>query len=1063
MLKYITSPLARISFGLVMVTISALLVSDMLGMVPDTRRADLNSRKVIAESLAVQFSIAVMDDQFQSIEETLKFLVQQNQDVLSSGVRTSDGNLLAQFGGHEDGWTLVQGDKSTATQIQVPLATSKGQWGTVELRFVPLGGGSESFSMDNSFLAVVGLVAVTCFIGYLLFLKRTLRELDPSAVIPERVRLALDTLSEGLLIVDQDSVIVFANHAFARRTGLTPEDLVGRKSASLPWEAGSDSSDFSQLPWDEVLEGREVPENEVSTIRLVAGVNKTYAFTVNASPINAGEDEVRGALITFDDITEVEKTNEELKRTLGKLEKSQREITNQNQQLHILATRDPLTNLLNRRSFFQGFESLFADSIGTKEELACVMVDIDHFKMVNDRFGHSVGDTVIKLLAKVLSDFSRPNDLVGRFGGEEFCLALPGANVSSAANVAERMRRTIEESEVAEFKNSHSITISIGVSDVYQGASSVQELVDQADKALYHAKESGRNRLIRWPLAHSANNTENVGETPDNVIALNAVKEKKDQSASHEEIESEVSNSPQAENDMQSTDQEMNPQAQDPDAGNLPKKISPSTDQVKYVSDRALLSDRIDQAILRSARYKTQVAVLSIELESLQRINQTMGFAVGEKLSVEIIQRIKNALRSTDTVALTQEEELLFSVSRPGGDELVVLLTDLEHPDTVTIILQRLFVALGEVVESGGVEFYIDANIGVSLYPLDSEDSDVLMSCATGAMIEAKKIAGNNNYQFYSAEVNNRSRKQLRMESDLHRALEREELIVYYQPKVDMKTGVIVGMEALLRWNHPHLGMVPPNEFIPIAEQSHLIEKISDLVIATACEQIKNWQNSGYGALSVSVNLSPLQFRNPNLADQIISLVKEADIPLEALECEITETVVVQNMQLAINILEKLNKSGVAISIDDFGVGYSSFNYLKNFPIDKIKIDRSFISDMSRGPTDAALISGIVSMGHSLGLVVVAEGVETEEQLHFLQDLHCDVVQGYLVSKPLPADEMSQLLSDSSRVKRLITEHAELMGQGPSQSGGPSVFGILNEFPAMVAPDPGVEIKDNKH
>ena len=288
------------------------------------------------------------------------------------------------------------------------------------------------------------------------------------------------------------------------------------------------------------------------------------------------------------------------------------------------------------------------------------------------------------------------------------------------------------------------------------------------------------------------------------------------------------------------------------------------------------------------------------------------------------------------------------------------------------------------------------------------------------------------------------------METELHRAIEREELIVYYQPKVDLKTGNILGMEALVRWQHPQLGVLPPNEFIPLAEQTGLIEKIGHWVIRVACRQVRSWQEAGYGTINVAVNLSPLELRDPELGDRIIALVNELDIPPSALELEITETVVMQSMETAAGTLEKLSKAGLSIALDDFGTGYSSLSYLKRFPLSKVKIDRSFISDFMQESNDAAIVSAIIAMSHSLGLRVVAEGVETDEQLRFLQDLHCDEMQGYLISRPVPREEATDLLARASSIRRMILDYGinfvELMEfQGSSLIT--EMGGVLNDFP----------------
>ena len=827
MLKFFKSPLVRISFGLMMLTVSMLLASDMLGMVPDTRRAELKSRKVIAESLAVQLSTGIAENELYGIDETLRSVVERNTSVMSAGLRRDKGGLLVEIGDHSKLWTLQPGDRSTTTQFQVPLFDEEGRWGTVELSFAELGKNGETVSWHNSFLAVIVMVGVTGFIVYLLFLKRALRELDPSAVIPERVRKALDTLMEGLLIVDQNGLILFANQAFARKIGLTPDDLVGRQSNSLQWEMADRGSDCGQLPWLCVLEGGELSGN--TPVKLTAGMKKTYTFNVNVSPISSAEGKIRGALITFDDVTEIERKNEELRRALGKLERSQREIKRQNQELHVLATRDPLTGVLNRRSFFQGFDSLFVEAHEEGENLGCIMVDIDHFKSVNDRFGHAVGDKVIKLLANVLTEVSRPNDLVGRFGGEEFCVAIPRADNDVCAAIAERMRSAIQEGHGAKFANAMRITSSFGVSALSSGAATVAELVDQADKALYVAKESGRNRVVSWSSSLIGESSEKTSNTPsaDRDSALNQGIPQ--QQSATEPQESRQLPHANGESDGRGDDAfalQAQMTNQDGSVNEPPYHLSGNSE-----SNRVLLFDRIDQAVRRSTRYKTHLAVMVIDVEALQRVYETLGFSAGEKFAKTLVSRLKGVLRGTDTVSLTDEDELLFSISRLGGNEMVVLLTELKQTDLVITIMQRLFTATSAPIEVEGTEFYLDADVGVSLFPNDGQDAENLLRHASSAMREAKQRVGRNNFKFYSAEINRRSKQRIRLEADLHRALERGELLVFYQPKVDLKTGDILGMEALLRWQHPQLGMVPPNEFISLAEQSGLIDKISERVI----------------------------------------------------------------------------------------------------------------------------------------------------------------------------------------------------------------------------------------
>ena len=1048
MWSFLKSPLVRISFGLVMLTVSMLFVTDFMGLIPDTKSAEIQSRRIIAESLAVQLSNEITEKRVHSIEEILRSVVERNESVLSGAVRLLNGSLLAEYGGHNANWKLGPEDKSTLTQVQVPIFNEQGRWGSVEISFADLIDKSKWLPVKSSFLMVILFVSLSGFIAYLIFLKRTMRELNPDAVIPERVRKALDTLAEGLLIIGQDGYIVFSNSAFARKTGMPPKEIVGKAIASFDWQIGSEgeNSAATELPWYSALEGQQVPSSV--TIILKTSLIEKYKFSVNVSPITASAGKVRGVLITFDDITEIESKNDELRRTLGKLEQSKREIMRQNQELQVLATRDPLTGALNRRSLFQGFETLFSEAREDGEELSFIMVDIDHFKSVNDRFGHAVGDKVIKLLAAILTEYSRPNDLVGRFGGEEFCVVLPGAGVDDAVEIAERMRLAVQEGHGAKFTNALRITSSFGVSTMTGGAKNSSQLVEQADKALYVAKESGRNRVIRWSSMIEEETPEKksseiparppsdpVGETP--VKTADLASENLQRAA---EVE-EKAGCPV----LEKTDADIDLMHQPPE------KANDSGDVIfSDLPKRIILNDRMDQAIKRARRYDTNVAVLAVDVDALQRVRDTLGHAISEKISRVVVTRLKQMLRVVDTVALADKETLSFSVSRVTEKEILVLLTDLKDADILTTILKRIFAANKEPVLIEGEEFYLSASIGVSVFPFDGEDAEILLQKASSALRVAKESSGRNNYQFYADDIDQVSKRQMRLEAELYRAKENGELVVYYQPKVDLKSGDILGMEALLRWQHPQQGLVPPNDFIPLAEQTGLIDEISQWVLRSVCNQIRSWEAAGYGMVTVAVNLSPVEFRNRDLAAKIINLLQKSGVPASSIEIEITETVVMQNMETAVDILQELSTAGLGISVDDFGTGYSSLNYLRRFPLSKVKIDRSFITDFTHAQNDAAIVSAIIAMSHSLGLRVVAEGVETEEQLRFLQDLQCDEIQGYLISKPMPREQATDMLAQSASIKRMITEYGIDFTGFRSNSGlhtRSGIAGILNEFP----------------
>ncbi len=1013
MVRNLRSPLARISFGLAMLSVTLVLIGDLLGLIPDTRVATLEARKTTAESLAVMLTTSIAEGQIDSAREALRAVVERNPRILSGAVRDRNGKLLAEAGEHLPHWTLKPGERSTASEIQVPLYDHAGPWGSVELRFTPLRGAPTLLWFQHSVLALVLLVAVGGFVAYLLFLKRSLRELNPDNVIPERVRSALDTLAEGLLIVDERGYIVFANQAFARRTGQSPAALTGHAAEFLDWRLEGDETDIAQLPWQRVLDGETPAGGERLQLKTQAG--ERYTFAVNATPINAADSKLRGVLITFDDITAIERKNDELRRTLRQLEQTQREVMRQNQELLVLATRDPLTNALNRRSLFQGLETLFNEARREDEPLSFIMVDIDHFKSVNDRFGHGVGDRVIQYLAAILTEFSRPNDLVGRFGGEEFCVVLPGTRLEAAREIAERMRQAIQSGHGADFTDLLRITASFGVAMLSDDLPNHDALVEAADEALYEAKEGGRNRVVCRAAEALTDVPAPTGENEseprnDNVIPL--------------------------------------PAAAPPPIPPAPSAVGDGCPGANHV----VLFDRVEQALKRSRRFDTRIAVLMLEADNLQRVRDIFGMSVADKLASALVARLKGILRDTDTIALAHAlggDEPLYSIARLGSDQIVILLTELTDTEVVTSLLQRILDRLDTPLEIDGNELRVTAHAGVSLYPSDGNDPETLVRNASSALHEARTAANGPPFIFYAEDINRRARRQIQLEAELKHALDDEQLLIYYQPKVDLANGKIVGAEALLRWRHPRLGIVSPKDFIPLAEKTGLIDRLTHWVMRGICAQLASWREAGHVDLTMAINLSPISFRDSNLVQHLLDELRAHRIPPEYLEAEITETVMMRNMDSAVTTLRQLAAAGVRISLDDFGTGYSSMNYLKRFPLSKVKIDRSFINDLMRESNDAAIVSAIIAMAHSLGLGVVAEGVETEEQLRFLQDLRCDEMQGYLFSRPVPADEASRLLKHSTSVQRAIRDYGLDQGQ-PGSRATAGMIGLLNEVPAAM-------------
>lgn len=1002
---FVGSPLTRISFGLVMLTVSVMFISDLLGLVPDTKNSELQARKAITEMLAVQLTTNIQNNHLNGVNQAVDSVVERNDNVLSGAVRLASGEVLAQTGQHQQLWDLAPTDKSTPTQVQVSLFNSGQRWGSLELRFADMGYGSRGLSMRGSFIYLVLFIAFVGFVGYRLFLNRALRELNPEAVIPERVRKALDTLSEGLIIVDKEGVIIFSNMAFARKTGFLSENLVGKDSGSLDWAVNLVKGDAGSLPWMQVMAGETLPQAQ--RLNLTTALKENFVFNVNVSPITASENEIKGALVTFDDVTELEARNASIREAMARLEESQQEILIQNEELVRLATRDPLTDALNRRALFEMFDAVFAETVEEDSELCCLMVDIDHFKLVNDTYGHAVGDKAIKFMCHILTQYSRPNDLVGRLGGEEFVVILPQADVGLATAIGEKMRKALEAGDKDHYPDVPDLTASFGLAAIHDGVVDAKELLDQSDQALYVAKETGRNRLIRWSQSMQKKQQDGIAAS---VAMVNEESVGKPIVASNEAayenlIDNDSMLDSQLRKDLASA------------AGTV------NRDSVHCPPEKALLLERINQAIARVKQYENKVALMVVDIEALRRVNDTLGTLPTEKLSKTIIARIKEAVGKVDAVCQNDEGEPLFSVLRFNGNEIAVLLPGLDKSALVTTFIYSIFSISHEPVVAESNPVYLNANIGVAVYPSHGNSADELLRNASSAMQEAKQKHDKNNFQFYSKEIGERAKQKIQLEAELYRAIENNELAIHYQPRVDLINGQILGLEALTRWLHPQLGLVSPDDFIPLAEQTGLIRDITKWLVQTASLQIKAWREMGFASASVSINLSPVEFRDPDLANQIITVVREIGIPYDALEFEITESVVMYSVDATAKILDQLHHAGFGLSLDDFGTGYSSLSYLKSFPVRKVKVDRSFIQNIGTDNNDAAIVSGIISMAHSMDLQVVAEGVEKEEQLRYLQDLQCDEVQGYLLGGALSVDKATNLLDDPSSIQRMVVDN----------------------------------------
>ena len=438
-------------------------------------------------------------------------------------------------------------------------------------------------------------------------------------------------------------------------------------------------------------------------------------------------------------------------------------------------------------------------------------------------------------------------------------------------------------------------------------------------------------------------------------------------------------------------------------------------DHLTGLANRGLFKDRLEQALVRTRRRDTFMALICLDLNRFKAVNDTLGHGAGDLLLKQVAERLGNCVRESDTVA------------RMGGDEFSIILDDLTEAQQVALMARKVIDDLARPFVLNGHEAFITTSVGIAVYPASSGES--LVADADSAMYSAKE-QGQNTYRFHTPEMNAQARELLDMESKLRRALDQEEFLLYYQPQVDLVTGRIVGTEALLRWHHPALGLISPGKFIPVLENIGMMVRVGEWVLETACRQGRAWQRAGLPPLRVGVNISARQFGQQDIIGTVARVLRETGFDPHFLGIEITESLLMEDIQANSRLLEELKTSvgGLEVSIDDFGTGYSSLYYLKTLPIDVLKIDQSFIRDITTDPDDATITTAIINLAHNIGLKVIAEGVETEEQLVYLREKICDEAQGYYFGRPLPANEFTRLLE--REVSLVDSESLSVHGSG---------------------------------
>jgi diguanylate cyclase (GGDEF)-like protein len=625
-----------------------------------------------------------------------------------------------------------------------------------------------------------------------------------------------------------------------------------------------------------------------------------------------------------------------------------------------LAIRDELTGAHNRRHLMDLIDGEKERSDRNGRTFCLCLLDIDFFKRINDTYGHTAGDTVLREFAHTVQRLVRGTDTFGRYGGEEFMLMLPETRAEDALALAERVRAAVEQLRCVEGGSEITITVSIGVTE-YRAGEAVGQTVGRADEALYLAKSTGRNRVV----PHG----QDCAAVQPGSPARQASPDPRDMGASVARIID-----------------------------------SAQCDQLTGLLNRRLLRDRLRHAMDRADRNRRTVGLLLMDINNFKEVNDALGYEAGDAVLTQAGATIRSCLRDSDSVA------------RWGGDEFVALLEDLACESDAQVVAEKILTRFAQPFRAGASECVITMSVGIALYPAADCDLDALLKRADIAVRSARRW-GENSVQVYSANASEPQSERLALKTGLREALREGQLFIEYQPQVDLATRRIVGVEALLRWQHPVYGRIAPDRFIPLAEETGMIVQIGDWVLKSACAQNRAWRDAGLPEVKTAVNLSARQLKDPDLVARVLRIVAEIGIPPRCLELEITEGTLIEDLGVNRALMTELRQAGVLVSIDDFGTGYSSLNYQSELSVDILKMDGTFVRRLgahsARGRS-YALAESIVGMAHRLQLKVIAEAVETSEQLADLCAMQCDAAQGYLFARPLPPDQVGTLLAAQS-------------------------------------------------
>lgn len=976
------------------------LLGDWLGLVADRETMLLEERKILGETLALQVSKDVRSGKLSRIESTIRSAVDQYSQI-ESAVFTSEVlsvDVSPKLGGKQ----AAESNKplaSTDSLVIVPVFDGETRFGSIEVRFDPARMGGRAAMSNYSVAVLLFFFAAIGFLFHRLFIGRAAKEPGVAAVIPKRVRQAFDSLAEGVLVLDEVGRIAHVNKAFRQGSNLLDTMLVGSWLHDLGWKAyGSEqATPEADLPWVKVIRTGDPVLGEKMTLQTNTPSEKSY--TVNCTPLDEDAEGYRGVIVTLDDLTDLQKRNESLRKSLTDLEQTKSDVDLKNKELQVLATRDSLTNCLNRRSFTENYNAIFEAAMETESSLVCIMVDIDHFKRINDNYGHAVGDKVIQFVAGVLEKQMRRDDLLGRYGGEEFCIVLESSSQDEALAAAERMRKEIASGDPSLFSSALRTTASFGVACLTSDANGAPELIHRADKALYLAKESGRNKVMVWE-----------NQSQKQVLKTGVVEGDFSVEASNDSVVA-FGHFP----DINHSDREWQLETIAEDYSPLLDEFT-IHDALMGFGAKSLFVDRVQQALLLAKREARVIAVLSLGVSFELVSGEPLDVKSRETALKITLAQLRDKLRNSDAISLFPCSDLAADIPTMCDAELGVLLPSILDGETVAWVAKRIQDTLSEPLHVGGNDVSVTSSIGITVCPGDAEDGESLIRNACTARYFAQSRSEDSCIEYYAAHLNTIFRDKMQLENEMCSALENGEFEILYQPKIDMRSGEISGFESLLRWNHPRKGVLTPNEFLDIADRTRLINLIGDWVLRQSCRQIGEFSQEFSRELSCAINLSAVQLAQPDLVDQVVRAAKDEGFNTQRLELELTEDCLQGGLGKCYGKLAELQSHGISISIDDFGAGCSGLNYLRNLPVDVLKVDRCFVADMMENEHDVAIVSAIVSMASTLGLRVVAEGVESKEQFQLLSDLECSEAQGYFFGRPVSATLAREMLSGVSEV-----------------------------------------------